>query len=103
MDAKGGKQNLRASSGFRLTISKWEVTKDPKGKGKGKEPSGGDDLSFDDVLRPPRLYRVKGVEDPYIRQVPLSSSSINPGDTFILDAEKCLYIWMGKYRFSVTR
>ena len=82
----------RASTGFRLTISKWEVKKDFGGNAsKGKE----EDLSFDDIQRPPRLYRVKGVEDPFIRQVSVAPSSVNAGDAFVFDAERCLYLWMG--------
>jgi len=44
----------------------------------------------------PRLMHLKGRKNVRIIEVPLSASSLNEGDVFVLDAGLTLYQWQGK-------
>lgn len=43
-----------------------------------------------------RLFQVKGKRNAYASQVPLSISSLNQGDCFVLDSGRKLFVWIGK-------
>jgi len=43
----------------------------------------------------PRLLQVKGKVTPRMTEVPMSASSLNSGDCFILDANQKVFIWNG--------
>jgi len=46
--------------------------------------------------RQPTLLQLKGTRDNMrMREVPLSRSSMNSGDVFILDADSAIYLWTG--------
>ena len=66
----------------------------PRGVDKGKEKEKESDF-FDGEERGARLYRVKGGEVVYVREVGVVGGSLNDGDVFVLDAQKSLYVWMG--------
>jgi hypothetical protein len=70
-----------------LTIAKWELKSSDAIEKKS-------DINEDDE-RPNRLYRIKGLDHPYVRQVPVTPASLNEGDSFVLDAGTTLYAWLG--------
>jgi len=44
----------------------------------------------------PRLLQIKGKKRVRVSEVPLSCSSLNSGDCFILDGGSAIFIWIGK-------
>lgn len=51
----------------------------------------------------PTLLQVKGKRTVIIRNVPVSISSLNSGDVFILDAGNCVYQWNGSKSSSIEK
>ncbi|XP_014681029.1 PREDICTED: villin-1-like isoform X2 [Priapulus caudatus] len=49
----------------------------------------------DNVMKP-RLFQVKGQRNIRVLEVPISWSSFNEGDSFILDVGKAIFVWNGK-------
>lgn len=44
----------------------------------------------------PVLYSVKGRRAPVVRQLPLSWSSMNSGDVFVIDGRSYIFVWIGR-------
>jgi len=45
----------------------------------------------------PKLFSIKGLKRPVLRQVPsVSWSEMNPGDVFILQTKEAIFIWQGE-------
>ncbi len=47
------------------------------------------------IAHPLRLYHVKGKKHVRVHIVPLSPSSLNSGDVFVLDNNGTVYVWNG--------
>jgi len=45
---------------------------------------------------PANLFSIKGGKRPVLTQVPLAWSSMNHGDTFVLDSGKKIFVWQGR-------
>jgi len=43
-----------------------------------------------------KLFCIKGGKRPVLTQVPMAWSSMNHGDTFVLDSGKKIFVWMGR-------
>ena len=61
---------------------------------------GGVDTGFNHVepsVRTPHLYQVKGTKGSIaLKQLATKRSSLNEGDSFVLDVEEAVYVWHGK-------
>lgn len=51
----------------------------------------------------PTLLQVKGKRTVIIRNVPVTISSLNSGDVFVLDAGNCVYQWNGSKASSIEK
>lgn len=60
--------------------------------------AGGAESGFN-IVKPetyrPRLLQIKGLRVPHVTEVPVSASSLNEGDAFVLDMGLDLYQWTG--------
>eukprot|EP01127_Copromyxa_protea_P016124 TRINITY_DN4742_c0_g1_i1.p1 TRINITY_DN4742_c0_g1~~TRINITY_DN4742_c0_g1_i1.p1 ORF type:complete len:860 (+),score=208.65 TRINITY_DN4742_c0_g1_i1:38-2581(+) len=53
-------------------------------------------VNLRDAEYPTKLYHLKGKKDIRVKQMPVSVSSLNAGDVFLLDNNTIIYQWMGK-------
>ena len=109
--AKLAKAGLKAQGrnyeGFSLAymINQEAMTglKSLKSTGAQLPASGKPKLVKSHIEHPTRLYHIKGKKHVRVRVVPLAASSLNSGDTFVLDHDGTVYVWNGASSSVVVR